>query len=177
MPDEREQYEAYKKVVKGMAGRPVTIRTFDLGNDKDLRPESTAGDRVKTNPALGRRAIRLSLAEPRMFQTQLRAILRASKYGPIKLLIPMLAHAHEIDQTLAAVEQAKSSLRGEKAAFDEDIEIGGMIEIPPPRWPSGFSCAASFPVDRHQRPDPARWPSTAPTNRSPPSTTRCTRPY
>ena len=65
-----------------------------------------------------------------MFQTQLRAILRASKHGPIKLLIPMLAHAHEIDQTLAAVEQAKSSLRGEKVAFDENIEIGGMIEIP-----------------------------------------------
>jgi phosphotransferase system enzyme I (PtsI) len=117
-------------VVKGMAGRPVTIRTFDLGADKDLNPNASAGDRVKTNPALGRRAIRLSLAEPRMFQTQLRAILRASKHGPIKLLIPMLAHAHEIDQTLAAVEQAKSSLRGEKVAFDENIEIGGMIEIP-----------------------------------------------
>ncbi|MDD2663315.1 MAG: phosphoenolpyruvate--protein phosphotransferase [Dechloromonas sp.] len=130
MPDEDEQYEAYKKVVKGMAGRPVTIRTFDLGADKDLRPETTAGDRVKTNPALGRRAIRLSLAEPRMFQTQLRAILRASKHGPIKLLIPMLAHAHEIDQALAALEQAKSSLRGEKVAFDENIEVGGMIEIP-----------------------------------------------
>jgi phosphotransferase system enzyme I (PtsI) len=130
MPDEQEQFEAYKKVVKGMAGRPVTIRTFDLGNDKDLRPDTTAGDRVKTNPALGRRAIRLSLAEPRMFQTQLRAILRASKYGPIKLLIPMLAHAHEIDQTLAALEQAKSSLRGEKVAFDENIPVGGMIEIP-----------------------------------------------
>ena len=130
MPDEREQYEAYKKVVKGMAGRPVTIRTFDLGNDKDLRPNDSAGDRVKTNPALGRRAIRLSLAEPKMFQTQLRAILRASKYGPIKLLIPMLAHAHEIDQTLAALEQAKSSLRGEKVSFDENIQVGGMIEIP-----------------------------------------------
>ncbi|NJD26243.1 MAG: phosphoenolpyruvate--protein phosphotransferase [Betaproteobacteria bacterium] len=130
MPDEREQYEAYKKVVKGMAGRPVTIRTFDLGNDKDLHPDDMIGDRVKTNPALGRRAIRLSLAEPQMFQTQLRAILRASKYGPIKLLIPMLAHAHEIDQTLAALEQAKSSLRGEKAAFDENIQVGGMIEIP-----------------------------------------------
>ncbi len=130
MPDEREQYEAYKKVVKGMAGRPVTIRTFDLGNDKDLRPNDSAGDRVKTNPALGRRAIRLSLAEPKMFQTQLRAILRASKYGPIKLLIPMLAHAHEIDQTLAALEQAKSSLRGEKVTFDENIQVGGMIEIP-----------------------------------------------
>ena len=86
--------------------------------------------RDRTNPALGRRAIRLSLAEPRMFQTQLRAILRASKYGPIKLLIPMLAHAHEIDQTLAALEQAKSSLRGEKVTFDENIEVGGMIEIP-----------------------------------------------
>ena len=130
MPDEKEQYEAYKKVVKGMAGRPVTIRTFDLGSDKDLYPEASAGDRVKTNPALGRRAIRLSLSEPRMFQTQLRAILRASKHGPIKLLIPMLAHAHEIDQTLAALEQAKSSLRGEKVAFDENIEVGGMIEIP-----------------------------------------------
>jgi len=130
MPDEREQYEAYKKVVKGMAGRPVTIRTFDLGADKDLNPEASAADRVQTNPALGRRAIRLSLAEPRMFQTQLRAILRASKYGPIKLLIPMLAHAHEIDQTLAALEQAKSSLRGEKVVFDENIEVGGMIEIP-----------------------------------------------
>jgi len=130
MPDEQEQYEAYKKVVKGMAGRPVTIRTFDLGNDKDLRPDASFGDRVKTNPALGRRAIRLSLAEPQMFQTQLRAILRASKYGPIKLLIPMLAHAHEIDQTLAALEQAKSSLRGEKITFDEKIEVGGMIEIP-----------------------------------------------
>lgn len=130
MPDEDEQYEAYKKVVKGMGGRPVTIRTFDLGADKDLNPEATAGDRVKTNPALGRRAIRLSLAEPRMFQIQLRAILRASKHGPVKILVPMLAHAHEIDQTLAAIEQAKSSLRGEKIAFDENIQVGGMIEIP-----------------------------------------------
>lgn len=130
MPDEQEQYEAYKKVVKGMGGRPVTIRTFDLGNDKDLHPDASAHDRVKTNPALGRRAIRLLLAEPQMFQTQLRAILRASKFGPVKLLIPMLAHAHEIDQTLAALEQAKSSLRGEKIAFDENIQVGGMIEIP-----------------------------------------------
>ena len=130
MPGEKEQYEAYKAVVKGMAGRPVTIRTFDLGNDKDIRPDSSIGDRVKTNPALGRRAIRLSLAEPHTFQIQLRAILRASKHGPIKLLIPMLAHAHEIDQTLVALEQAKASLRKEKVAFDEKIQVGGMIEIP-----------------------------------------------
>jgi phosphotransferase system enzyme I (PtsI) len=130
LPTEDEQFEAYRKVVKGMEGRPVTIRTFDLGADKDLNPEGTMGDRVKTNPALGMRAIRVSLAEPRMFQTQLRAILRASRYGKIKLLIPMLAHAHEIDATLAAVEQAKSSLRGEKINFDASIEVGGMIEIP-----------------------------------------------
>ena len=130
MPSEDEQFEAYRKVVKGMGGRPVTIRTFDLGADKDLYPEENAGDRVKTNPALGRRAIRLSLSEPQMFQTQLRAILRASKYGKVKLLIPMLAHAQEIDATLAAVEQAKSSLRGDRIGFDPEIEIGGMIEIP-----------------------------------------------
>jgi len=130
MPSEDEQFESYRTVVKGMEGRPVTIRTFDLGNDKDLHPEDVLGDRVHTNPALGLRAIRLSLAEPRMFHTQLRAMLRASKYGKMKLLIPMLSHAHEIDQTLAAVERAKASLRSEKIAFDEAIQIGGMIEIP-----------------------------------------------
>jgi len=125
MPSEEEQFEAYKKVVKGMEGRPVTIRTFDLGGDKAIDHQ-----RTQTNPALGRRAIRLSLAEPNMFHLQLRAILRASRYGKVKLLIPMLSHAHQIDATLAAVEQAKSSLRGEKILFDENIEVGGMIEIP-----------------------------------------------
>lgn len=125
IPSEEEQFEAYKKVIKGMAGRPVTIRTFDLGGDKTVDNTRTA-----TNPALGLRAIRLSLSEPQMFQAQLRAILRASRYGKVKILIPMLVHASEIDATLAAVEQAKSSLRGEKTAFDEDIEVGGMIEIP-----------------------------------------------
>jgi len=130
MPCEDEQFESYRKVARGMGGLPVTIRTFDLGNDKDPHPEETHADRVKTNPALGLRAIRLSLTEPAMFQTQLRAILRASHYGPIKLLIPMLAHAQEIDQTLAAVAQAKSSLRGENIPFDEQMPVGGMIEIP-----------------------------------------------
>jgi phosphotransferase system enzyme I (PtsI) len=130
MPTEDEQFEAYRTVVKGMGGRPVTIRTFDLGYDKDLHPGKVHGDRLQSNPALGLRAIRLSLAEPKMFQTQLRAILRASKYGKIKLLIPMLSQAHEIDQTLAAIERAKSSLRGERVAFDEAIEVGAMIEIP-----------------------------------------------
>jgi phosphotransferase system enzyme I (PtsI) len=126
MPTEDEQFEAYRKVIKGMDGRPVTIRTFDLGADKTLDP----AERTQTNPALGLRAIRLSLAEPKMFQKQLRALLRASKYGKLKILVPMLAHAQEIDATLAAVEQAKSALRGERIAFDEHVEIGGMIEIP-----------------------------------------------
>jgi phosphoenolpyruvate-protein phosphotransferase (PTS system enzyme I) len=76
------------------------------------------------------RSIRLSLAEPKTFQAQLRAILRVSKVGKVRILIPMLSHAHQIDQTLAALEQAKSSLRGEKIAFDENIEIGGMVEVP-----------------------------------------------
>ncbi|GHU13960.1 phosphoenolpyruvate-protein phosphotransferase [Betaproteobacteria bacterium] len=125
MPSEDEQFEAYKKVVKDMDGKSVTIRTFDLGGDKT--PDT---QRTPTNPALGRRAIRLSLAEPKMFQMQLRAILRASKYGKVKLLVPMLSHARQIDSTLAAIETAKASLREDKTGFDEAIEIGGMIEIP-----------------------------------------------
>ena len=130
MPSEDEQFEAYRKVVKGMDGRPVTIRTFDLGNDKSIQSEETSDERKRDNPALGLRSIRLSLTDPPSFQAQLRAILRASKLGKVKILIPMLSHAHQIDQTLAALEQAKSSLRGQKIAFDEGIEIGGMIEVP-----------------------------------------------
>ena len=129
MPTEDEQFEAYRTVVKGMGGRPVTIRSFDLGYDKDLHPEKVRGDRLQSNPALGLRAIRLSLAEPKMFHTQLRAILRASKYGKIKLLIPMLSQAHEIDLTLVAIERAKASLRAEHIVFDEAIAVGAMIEI------------------------------------------------
>lgn len=125
MPSEEEQFQAYLQVVKTMEGRPVVIRTFDLGGDKTV---STM--RTQTNPALGRRAIRLSLSEPRMFQTQLRAILRASHYGKIKILIPMLSHAHEIEATLNAVELAKAGLRKENQPFDEAIPVGGMIEIP-----------------------------------------------
>jgi phosphotransferase system enzyme I (PtsI) len=125
MPSEEEQFEAYHKVVRDMDGRPVTIRTFDLGGDKT--PDM---QRTPTNPALGRRAIRLSLAEPKMFHLQLRAILRASHYGKVKLLIPMLSHARQIDAALNAIAHAKISLMEEKIPFDEGIEIGGMIEIP-----------------------------------------------
>ncbi len=126
LPSEDEQFESYRKAVVAMKGRPVTIRTLDVGADKPLdKDEETA-----LNPALGLRAIRYCLAEPQMFLTQLRAILRASAYGPIKLLIPMLAHAFEIDQSLALIEQAKQQLRDAKKKFDANIEVGAMIEIP-----------------------------------------------
>jgi len=126
MPSEDEQFESYRKAVVAMKGRPVTIRTLDVGADKPLdKDEETA-----LNPALGLRAIRYCLSEPQLFLTQLRAILRASAYGPINLLIPMLAHAFEIDQTLAMIEQAKQQLRDAKRKFDQEIKIGAMIEIP-----------------------------------------------
>jgi phosphotransferase system enzyme I (PtsI) len=126
LPTEDEQFEAYRTVARKMHGFPVTIRTFDLGADKNL----DSAKRVAVNPALGLRAIRLSLAEPHMFHTQLRAILRASRHGQIRILVPMLSNVSEIDQTLCLIENAKQSLRQEKIAFDEQIQIGGMIEIP-----------------------------------------------
>jgi phosphotransferase system enzyme I (PtsI) len=126
LPSEDEQFESYRKAVVDMKGKPVTIRTLDVGADKPLdKAEETA-----LNPALGLRAIRYCLAEPQMFLTQLRAILRASAYGPINLLIPMLSHAFEIDQSLMLIEQAKEQLRVAKKKFDEKILVGAMIEIP-----------------------------------------------
>jgi len=125
-PSEDEQFDSYCQTVVSMKGRPVTIRTLDVGADKPLDED----EQTALNPALGLRAIRYCLSEPQMFLTQLRAILRASAFGPIKLLIPMMAHAFEVDQTLALIEQAKEQLRQRKQKFDEDIEIGAMIEIP-----------------------------------------------
>ncbi|OGA23935.1 MAG: phosphoenolpyruvate--protein phosphotransferase [Betaproteobacteria bacterium RIFCSPLOWO2_02_FULL_67_26] len=125
LPDEDEQFEAYRKVAVEMDGMPVTIRTYDLGADKD-----DVQERVTTNPALGLRAIRLCLTEPRRFITQLRAMLRASHYGKINILIPMLATAAEIEQTLALIQQAKQSLDDEGVSYDRGIKVGGMIEVP-----------------------------------------------
>lgn len=126
VPGEDEQFEQYRKAVVAMKGRLVTIRTLDVGADKPLDPtEHTA-----LNPALGLRAIRYCLAEPQLFLTQLRAILRASAYGKVRILIPMLAHAFEIDQTLAMIEQAKAQLREEGVKYDPGVEVGAMIEIP-----------------------------------------------
>ena len=127
LPDEDEQYEAYRAVLKSMPGKPVTIRTFDVGADKAL---NGTGTRFEPNPALGLRAIRYSLAEPQMFKTQLRALLRASVHGQLQIMIPMLAHAHEIDQTLTLIDKAKAELRAEKMKFEERVPVGGMIEVP-----------------------------------------------
>ena len=126
LPSEEEQFESYKRAVIAMKGRPVTIRTLDIGADKPL----DFAEQTALNPALGLRAIRFCLSEPQMFLTQLRAILRASAFGPVKLLVPMLAHAFEIDQTLLMIEQAKAQLREEKIKFDAEIPVGAMIEIP-----------------------------------------------
>ena len=125
-PAEEEQFEFYRRAVVAMKGYPVTIRTLDSGADKSLdNAEQTA-----LNPALGLRAIRYSLSEPSMFLTQLRAILRASASGPVKILIPMLAHAFEIEQTLALIKQAKQLLAERGQKFDAQVQIGAMIEIP-----------------------------------------------
>ena len=135
LPGEDEQFEAYRTVAVKMHKQPVTIRTFDLGADKNLR----GAIQVAANPALGLRAIRWSLAEPKMFHTQLRAILRASKYGNVRILIPMLSNVAEIDQTLHLIEYAKKTLRDEKIHFDEHIKVGGMIEIPAGHYMAGLA--------------------------------------
>jgi phosphotransferase system enzyme I (PtsI) len=126
LPGEDEQFESYRKVAQAMHGMPVTIRTLDLGADKTVNGSARSGP----NPAMGLRAIRLCLAEPQMFLTQLRAILRASNYGKIRLLIPMLAHAHEIEQALVIIAQAKQSLDIQNLPYDRGIPVGGMIEVP-----------------------------------------------
>ena len=125
VPSEDEQYEAYRKVVKGMGGKPVVIRTYDLGADKAFDLARSA-----INPALGRRGIRLSLSEPAMFGIQLRAILRAARFGPVRILIPMISNVQEVDATQAAIDRAREELRDRRVAYGEDIQLGGMIEIP-----------------------------------------------
>ena len=127
LPGEDEQYGAYRRAVDGMNGLPVTVRTVDVGADKPL--DEARHDAAHLNPALGLRAIRWSLADPAMFLTQLRAILRAAAHGKVNLLIPMLAHGSEIRQTLALIEQARHELDRRGAAYGP-VRLGAMIEIP-----------------------------------------------
>ena len=137
LPSEDEQYEAYAQVARVMKGKPVVIRTLDIGADKVLTETAREGlgmgrgaPRPESNPALGLRAIRYCLAYPELFLTQLRAILRASEVGTVRILVPMLAHAHEIEQAVAFVTRAKEQLRERKLKYDGRVQIGGMIEVP-----------------------------------------------
>jgi phosphotransferase system enzyme I (PtsI) len=127
LPDEEAQYQAYRRAVDGMNGLPVTIRTVDVGADKPL--DDTRHEASHLNPALGLRAIRWCLADPAMFLTQLRAILRAAAHGQVNLLIPMLAHGSEIRQTLVLIEQARQELDRRGLAYGP-VRLGAMIEIP-----------------------------------------------
>jgi phosphotransferase system enzyme I (PtsI) len=126
LPGEDEQFEAYRRAAQEMDGLPVTIRTYDLGADK----QTDDAQRITTNPALGLRAIRLCLTEPQRFLIQLRAMLRASHYGKINILIPMLMNASETDQALQLLARAKRSLDEEDVPYDRAIRVGGMIEVP-----------------------------------------------
>ncbi len=127
LPNEEEQYQAYRRAVEGMQGLPVTIRTVDIGADKPL--DKSLKDEAHLNPALGLRAIRWSLADPAMFLTQLRAILRAAAHGQTNLMIPMLAHGSEIRHTMALIDRARAELDNRGVAYGP-VKIGAMIEIP-----------------------------------------------
>jgi phosphotransferase system enzyme I (PtsI) len=128
LPAEEEQFEAYRRVAQAMEGRPVVLRTLDIGADKAMSDDFSSHG--KPNPAMGLRAIRFCLAEPAMFLTQLRAILRASHYGKVRILLPMVAHVHEIEQTLVLIRQAKQQLEERGQPYDRAVQVGGMIEIP-----------------------------------------------
>jgi len=131
LPDEDEQFLAYRAAVEAMAGLPVTIRTVDIGADKPL--DRMAAHELRhehaLNPALGLRAIRWSLSEPAMFRQQLRAILRASAYGKVRILVPMIAHRSEILATMDALQRARQQLLDAGVPFN-DVEVGAMIEVP-----------------------------------------------
>ncbi|MBM7647315.1 phosphotransferase system enzyme I (PtsI) [Bacillus ectoiniformans] len=127
LPTEDEQFESYKAVLEGMDGKPVVVRTLDIGGDKELPYLDLPKE---MNPFLGFRAIRLCLEDRDIFQTQLRALLRASVYGNLKIMFPMIATLDEFREAKAALESAKQSLIDEGVSVSENIEVGIMVEIP-----------------------------------------------
>ena len=129
-PNEEEHFETYLDVIKALQGLPLTIRTVDLGADKEVDGVGRQASHIRSNPALGLRAVRLCLKEPEFFRPQLRAILRASKYGPIRIMIPMLTNTQEMQQTLFIIDELKAELERKSIEFDSNIKIGGMIEVP-----------------------------------------------
>ena len=129
IPDEEEQLQQYLSAVKTLKGLPITIRTLDLGSDKECGAEPPS-EHISPNPALGLRAIRLCLKYADLFRPQLRAILRASAKGPVRMMIPMLSSAQELNEVLVLIEEVKEELHRERLAFDRNMPIGGMIEVP-----------------------------------------------
>lgn len=128
-PDEKTHLSTYKRAVKALKGKPLTIRTMDLGADKEIQDTIDHGP-MAHNPAMGLRAIRRCLKEPLDFMPQLLAILRASAFGPVRMMIPMLTNIDELDQVLALIEEAKQILKKRKIAFDKKMPVGAMIEVP-----------------------------------------------
>ena len=128
-PDQKTHFQTYRRAVRALKGKPLTIRTMDLGADKEIQDTIDHGP-MAHNPAMGLRAIRRCLKEPQDFMPQLIAILRASAYGPVRMMIPMLTNLDELDQVLNLVEEAREQLRKRRIAFDEDMPIGAMIEVP-----------------------------------------------
>jgi phosphotransferase system enzyme I (PtsI) len=130
-PSEDEQYEAYRSVIRSMKGKPVTVRTLDLGADKTLQTDAShAAPPDSTNTPLGLRSIRFCLAEPNIFLTQLRAILRASEEGPVQILLPMLSSLREIEASLTHIELAREQLEQRGIHLKTKVPVGGMIEVP-----------------------------------------------
>jgi phosphotransferase system enzyme I (PtsI) len=129
VPDEEEHLASYLDVIRALDNRPLTIRTLDLGADKQV-DSGRLGDPVPTNPALGLRAIRLCLKDLDLFRPQLRAILRASACGPVRLMIPMLSNTRELFDVLQLIEGCKQELSAAGQAFDMNMPVGGMIEVP-----------------------------------------------
>ena len=128
-PDQKTHFNTYKRAVKALDGKPLTIRTMDLGADKEIQDTIDHGP-MAHNPAMGLRAIRRCLKEPQDFMPQLLAILRASAHGPVRIMIPMLTNVEELNQVLELIESAKQTLKKKKIAFDPDIPVGAMIEVP-----------------------------------------------
>ncbi len=128
-PDQQTHFKTYRRAVKALNGKPLTIRTMDLGADKEIQDTIDHGP-MAHNPAMGLRAIRRCLKEPQDFMPQLLAILRVSAYGPVRIMIPMLTNTEELDQVLSLIDEAKALLTKKKVAFDKKMAVGAMIEVP-----------------------------------------------
>jgi phosphoenolpyruvate-protein phosphotransferase (PTS system enzyme I) len=176
LPDEEEHLANYSAMLADLDGRPITIRTLDLGVDKHSEALARPSSNV-SNPALGLRAIRLCLKEPALFRPQVRAILRASALGPVRLMLPLVTSVHELDRALAIIAELKRQLDRDGLAYDDSLPVGAMIEVPAAaltRAPSraGWIFCRSGPMISSSTP----WPSTVSTTRSTISSTRSIRP-